>query len=240
MKHFAIVCLLLLGATPVPIARAVTAGQSDTFQDGTTDNWTNGHPTTGTPPTNIGTGGPAGAGDKFLEITSSGGAGADSRLTTFNRTQWLGNYVAAGITEIDMNLENLGTVSLSIRLAFRASTANGAPGYLTSTAFTLAPNSGWQHATFLINASSLTAVGTPTSFSSFFNTGPAEVRIIDEAGTTSLDGDVVMAQLGIDNIVAVPECGAVTLILLGAFVLRCVSRFKRQFSPQNPFSPAEN
>jgi hypothetical protein len=183
MTRLAAGWLFVLALTPLPLAQAITSGQIDTFQDGTTDNWTNGHPTIGTPPVNVGTGGPAGTGDKFLGVTATGGGGTDSRLVTFNRTQWLGNYVAAGITEIDMDLENLGSVTLSIRLAFRGSTFNGAPGYLTSTPFTLAPNSGWQHAIFLINSSSLTAVGAPASFSSFFTTGPAEVRIINEAGT---------------------------------------------------------
>ena len=238
MKRFALYWLLLL-IGGMPLAYAVNSGQIDTFQDGTTDSWTNGHPTIGTPPANVGTGGPAGAGDKFLEITSNGAGGTDSRLVAFNRTQWLGNYVAAGITEIDMDLENLGSVTLSIRLAFRGSTFNGAPGYLT-TAFTLAPNSGWQHANFLINASSLTAIGGPAAFSTFFTTGPAEVRVLSEAGTTSLDGDVVTAQLGVDNVIAVPEPNVGALFIAGALLVWCIRRPNHSFPPEPLFSRSKN
>ena len=227
MKHLAVGCLLLLGLAPLSAVRAVTVGQIDTFQDGTTNNWTNGHPTIGTPPINIGTGGPAGAADKFLEVRASG-SGSDGRLTTFNRTQWVGNYIAAGVTEIDIDLENLGSVTLSIRLAFRANTFMGAPGYLSTTPISLAPNSGWQHASFLIASSSLTAVGGPAAFTTFFTAGPAEVRIINEAGTTDLEGDFVTSQLGIDNIHAVPEPSTTVLVVSAAGLLvQCVRRFKR-------------
>ena len=49
-------------------------------------------------------GGPAGAGDQYMRITSNGGFGAGSRLTVLNRTQWLGNYIAAGVTAVEMDL----------------------------------------------------------------------------------------------------------------------------------------
>src|SRR6185295_5265377 len=100
----------LLTATTLMIAIAfapstaagASIGLKDTFQDGTTDGWfAGGGPGGGVPPVPpqvIPTGGPEGAGDQFLQITSNGIAGtAGSRLVALNAAQWAGNYLAAGI-----------------------------------------------------------------------------------------------------------------------------------------------
>jgi hypothetical protein len=209
---------------------AITNGQADTFQDGTTANWSNG----GTmQPQNISTDGPAGVDDRFMELTADG-SGTNGRLTVFNHTQWFGDYVTAGVNEIDVDLNNFSDVTLSIRLAFKSGTFGGAPGYVTTTAFTLAPDSGWQHAVFSITPGAMTGVGNPSAFATFF-TAPAEFRIINASTSLDLNGDAVIGQLGIDNIIAVPEPGVVPLISSGLLVLasciRCrpdgnVSRFR--------------
>jgi hypothetical protein len=206
--YFFLSLSLFLGCVPLPRINAVTLGQIDTFQDGTTDNWFNG----GTQPMNISSGGPLGANDHFLELTA-GGSGANGRLTVFNRTQWLGNYIAAGVNEIDLDLNNFSNVTLSIRLAFKSDTVNGVPGYVTTNAFSLAPNSGWQHAVFSITPATMTAVNGPSPFAMFFS-APAEFRIINASSTGDLNGDFVVGQLGIDNIVAVPEPSSLTLVVL--------------------------
>jgi hypothetical protein len=200
----------------LPDVSAISAGQTDTFQDGTTADWLNG----GTmQPQNISTGGPAGAGDRFMELTADG-SGANGRLTVLNRTQWLGDYVATGVNEIDLDLNNFSDVTLSIRLAFKSGTFSGAPGYVTTIAFTLAPNSGWQHAVFSITPGAMTGVGNPSAFATFF-TAPAEFRIINASTTLDLNGDAVTGQLGIDNIVAVPEPAVLGLVSSGLLALAC-------------------
>src|SRR5688500_16552807 len=85
-------CSLLLTST----ASAVTFGQLDNFQSGTTAGWDHGS-RSDNPPTDIPTGGPAGAGDRFLRNVSQG-SGAGSRQVMFNQAQWTGNYSAAGVT----------------------------------------------------------------------------------------------------------------------------------------------
>ena len=77
------VCGFARGATPIP------ANQRDTFQDGTVDNWTDGP--NGAPPQVIATGGPAGAGDQYMKITS------DSHLATFNLTQFAALLAQSGV-----------------------------------------------------------------------------------------------------------------------------------------------
>lgn len=57
-----------------------------------------------------------------------------------------------------MDLSNLGTTDLTIRLEFENPFAGG-DFAVTNTGSNLAANSGWQRATFAVGLSSLTAVG---------------------------------------------------------------------------------
>ena len=105
--------VLLLAWTP---SGAVTLGQVDDFEDGTVMGWTEGL-FSPNPPTNQPSGGPAGLGDNYLLNLSSGGLGAGSRLVMFNQTQWAGNYLAAGVTRIDLQMANFGATTLQMRIA---------------------------------------------------------------------------------------------------------------------------
>ena len=69
---------------------AISLGQVDDFQDGTTQGWQ------GTPPINVSDSGPEGPGDRALLVSSSGGGGPGSRLITYNRSQWKGDWIASG------------------------------------------------------------------------------------------------------------------------------------------------
>ena len=194
-------------------AKAIIFGQIDDFEDGTLQNWANGGEVGAPPVLNIDTGGPAGVGDNFMEVAAVG-SGPGQFLTVFNRSQWLGNYLATGVTAIEMDLRNLGKVDLTIRLGFKDAAEPGASGYV-SQGFTLAPGGDWQHVIFLINPATMTAVGSPEAFNTFFADGIQETRIINEMGTDSLNGDAVTGQLGVDNIHAVPEPSAIVLAGVG-------------------------
>ncbi len=207
------------------ISNAVSVGQTDTFQDGTTQNWQNGGVGGINPVVNIATGGPAGLGDKFIQITSAGGGGPGGRLVAFNRLQWQGNYIAAGVTSIEMDLMNSGATTLSIRIAFRLDPTFGAPGYL-STSIELAPGQGWEHAVFSLSPNDLIPVDSPPPYDDFF-TGPGEFRILSEVGTGSLNGDPVAGVLGVDNIMAVPEPGTFALLPLAGLPLALKLRRRR-------------
>ena len=225
LKGF-VATIIVLGALAVAdSAHAIVFGQLNDFQDGTTQNWTNGG--AAPPITNISTGGPAGANDRFIEVTATGGAGPGSHLTTFNRDTWLGDYIGEGITEIEVDLQNFGKVTLSIRLAFRSSAADEAPGYL-SAPIILAPGSGWQHAVFSIDSMSLTPIDNPDAFNTFFSNNFGEIRFVNEAGDADLEGDPVVAQLGIDNIHAVPEPSAAVLTSVGGLLAFIAARRRKR------------
>jgi hypothetical protein len=196
----------------------ITLGQNDTFETSTTLNWTDGHGGTGE---SVQAGGPAGLSDHYLQVISTGGGGAGSKMTVFNRNQWVGNYIAAGVNDIDLSLfAPSGGTALSIRLAFKSSTANGTPGYVSTVPFALPADGAWHHTDFQLTAVAMTAIGSPTAFGTFFSTpGPVEMRIISSVNP-SLDGDAIAATLGVDNIHAgftpTPEPGGTLAVVLAA------------------------
>ena len=188
-------------------------------------NWSNGVPAN---LVNVNTGGPGGAGDRYLQLTSDGTVnGPGGHLTTFNLQQWLGNYIAQGVSAIEIDLRNTGTTTLSMRLAFKTQNVMNSPGYL-SAPVTLAPGSGWQHFTFSLAQANMMAVGGPAPYNTFFSTGMGDARIINEVGTANLNGDVIVGQVSIDNIHAVPE-PAVSALLTGSCLLLIVAiHFRRE------------
>ncbi len=169
------------------------------------------------PVTNIANGGPAGAGDSYIRLTADG-SGSGGRLTAFNNTQWLGDYIAEGVTAIEVDLINLSSVSLSVRLAFKTGPGN-VPGYV-SLPMLLPVGSGWQHFTISLAPANMRAIGGPAPYNTFFAAGGVgEMRFIHAVGNNTLSGDFVVGQLGIDNIRAVPEPATTALMVGGILAL---------------------
>jgi len=95
----AVVAALALLA-PAAAHAQIAFGQMDDFEDGTVEDWEG----SAGDFTNQPTGGPAGANDNFLQVIGNGGFGSGSRVATFNQTQWGGDYAAAGVTAIRLEL----------------------------------------------------------------------------------------------------------------------------------------
>lgn len=203
-------------------ASAVGVGQVDTFQDGSVGGWIINGAGIGTPPLaalpkNVAGGGPAGAADRFLQLTALGGAGAGSRLSAINATQWGGDYTAAGVGAIAMDLNNFGMTDLSLRLLFENPTLAPPTDLAFSTVPVVIPaNSGWLRAVFPVAASDLTpglgsaaaALSTATAIRIFHN------RAAAFPGPPNGPPPVV-AILGVDNVTAVPEPSALASVCLG-------------------------
>jgi hypothetical protein len=179
---------------------------------------------------NVSTGGPAGAGDAFLQLTSIGGGGPGSRLSVLNDDQWAGNYLATGVYSISMDVNNLGPDELSLRLLFEAfPDGEVVPSDVALTANTVvvAAGSGWRRISFEVNPWNLVSagLGTPVGALSAVDV----VRIFHNPAPTfpgpGMGIPAVTATLGVDNVVAmVPEPRTVTLVLMGGLLVIAARR----------------
>lgn len=211
--------LSLLCVIYLPAVGAVSVGMVDDFQDGSTMNWTAGgfNPTgpafPPNPPANVANGGPTGAGDNYLIVTGEGGAGPGSKLTTFNLAQWGGDYPAAGITHITLQVNNFSVNPLNLRLELLDSTfGNRAVSTVSADVPAL---SGWIQVSFGVEFGDLTAVAGFGMVAATL----ADVLVLrimhnpnalDASSAPSFAG-----QVGFDNISAVPLPAAGWLLMSG-------------------------
>jgi hypothetical protein len=216
---------------PVRTASAVAIGIADTFEDGTTQGWVvaigpmgAAHPV---PPVNVATGGPEGADDNYLQLGAVGGIGAGSRLTAINATQWAGDYTALGVTSISMDVRNLGTSDLALRLFLE----DPLPGPPTNTAVTdavIVPSGAdWTHVSFSVRPLDLVALmGSVDTL-----LGNVTVLRLFHGPDPLFPGPDIVTQLGVDNIVAngalaAPEPGT-ALLLVAAILALEIGRRRR-------------
>lgn len=205
-------------------ALAAPVGVIDTFSDGTTMGWFVPGPSPA-PPQNVATGGPSGAGDAFMVLTSLGaGAGPGGRLSVLNETQWRGDYIAANITSIRMAVNNFGPDDLHLRLLLEAfPDAPGPPTdvALTSSAVFVPAGSGWTTISFAVRPGDLVGAGLGTPVGAL--SGVDVLRIFHNPEPTFPGPGVgippVAVRLGVDNIAArVPEPLTLSLLLTGGLV----------------------
>jgi hypothetical protein len=225
---FAAIFVVASTAAAIPIG-------PDTFEDGTTLGW--GVPgLSPLPPANVGTGGPAGGGDAFLQLQANAGLGdAGSRLSVLNQTQWTGDFRAAGITAISMDVNNFGPDDLVLRLLFEDFDAPGPPANLAMTlADVLVPaGSGWMNVVFDLAPANLVAGVLGTVEGALTD---VDVLRIFHNPVAAFPGPgvgipQVTTTLGVDNITAVidgtvpePATGALLLGGLAAALVRARRR----------------
>ena len=211
MTHRSIVllgvgCCAVLAGT----ARAIVIGTLDTFQDGTTMSWR------GALPENRPDGGPAGTGDAYLHLTSSGGAGPSSHMATDNiDPRWAGDYLGAGVTALEADFQNQGTVTLEMRVVlFHTQSVR-----FTSTVSRLLPADGlWHHLIFPIDSASLTEVLGSETYTQCL-TQADRLMFRHDPGAASANGTAIATQLGIDNVYAAPAPAGAGLLGLAALGL---------------------
>ena len=137
-------------------AMAVMLDQVDNFQPPGVAGWTVGKPDVhAAPPKWIVNGGPTGTLDNFLQVQGFGGEGAGSKPNMFNTQQWAGDYLAARITAIELDMKYLGQgpETMHVRVGLE-----GPGGLVWSThAEAVGPGTAgpWFHAVFAINPASL-------------------------------------------------------------------------------------
>jgi hypothetical protein len=175
-------------------ASAITLGQVDDFQAGTVAGWR------GASPANVADAGPGGVGDNALRVVAQG-----DRVVIVNETQWTGNYIAAGVTQVSMDVRNESAFPLAMRLGFaQGGVGPGGVGdtYLSATA-TPVPNDGQWHQVALSMAPESfvphSANTNPTPNAAAALAAVSHFRILHNP-MPSFMGASVLATLFLDNI----------------------------------------
>jgi hypothetical protein len=133
----------------------------------------------------------------------------------FNRDQWGGDYVAAGVTEIAAQMANFGDSELFMRIALNGGADTW---YGSSSAFVLPADAMWRDIIFGISSSDLSLIEGSSSITETL-TNVVELRILSSAGGPNFQGDRIAGTLGVDNITAVPVPAAILLFSSGLAVI---------------------
>jgi hypothetical protein len=226
----ALVPLLVL---PSPARAGAILGQVQTFDD-PNHHWVFGAgPVVGAPtPFPLALGGPGGAADPYLSIAAVGGTGPLSRLSAQNFDEWAGDYLAAGVDHIQMDVKNAGPDDLSLRLLFIEFGPMGPVSAAFTTAAIFVPSgTDWQTVTFNVTPAALT-VPFGTAAGALSNTG--ELRIFHNPAPFFIPNMMppVVATLGVDNITAVPEPAALTLLSVALVAVAVLARRRRSSNPK--------
>ncbi len=197
---------------------AVTLGQSDNFESGL-QGWTSGLNNPNGPAIDNS----AGTEDNFLRLSASGLSSSGGRLVAFNSGQWAGNYLAAGVDAIRMQVNNLGATDLALRLIFESATLGQNLGTLSPV--NVAAGSGWNTVSFSLAAANLGGgdyAGVLGDVSALTLLHSPDFTIF------RTDTPFIAAQLGVDNIAAVPEPTTLLLSAVGLALVAGRARAKQQ------------
>lgn len=190
----------------------IMVGQVDDFQDGTAMGWGDGISNIFTSLTNTADAGPAGVGDNAGDVVFN------NRAVVLNEDdRWTGDYTTAGVTTIQLDINNTGANAVNLRLGIAGIggiLAGGAGDTWATDAQSVAAGSGWVTLSFDVTSAGFTATGTASDIDAAL-ADVTQFRLIDNAavdfrGVTGTDGFMI------DNVTAVPEPGSLALVALGA------------------------
>ena len=209
-----VVLALLALARP---AAAITGGQVSNFQDGSLQGWVTG--ANAPLPTNVATGGPAGAGDRYILVQPL------SHLAVFNpSTDWSGNYQSAGVLDVGVDFLNPNANTAANLAKMRVVLFGPTGSRWTSSSFVTVPTDNlWHHYTFSLRQSDLTEVLGSDPYATTF-TGVTQIMFRHDDGTSPPGvggGTPFTGNIGVDNVAAiVPEPVGLAGIIASAMILR--------------------
>lgn len=198
---------------PAAAHAQIAFGQADDFEDGTVQNWNGSIGQFSNQPS----GGPAGANDNYLEVVGNGDFGPGSRVATFNETQWMGNYAAAGVTAIQLDMANFGATDLAMRALLLFTNS----GDWTTTVAQAVPADGvWRSYTFEFSEALMTQVGGGGPFANVLANVPRILFRHESGPPAGIGGGTpIVGTLGLDNITAIPEPSSIALMSLAGLAL---------------------
>jgi hypothetical protein len=145
--------------------------------------------------------GPAGAGDFALHMSSS--ELSVPRLLVINTSEWDGNWTAAGIFQISMDVRNPNNFDLAMRLGIAGPggvSSGGSGDTHVTQALSVAPDNAWHTLTFNVAAANFTALESTSTAAALANV--SHFRIIHNP-SASFIGAFVQGAFDIDNIRAI-------------------------------------
>ena len=208
--------LLALLAVARPAA-GITGGLVNNFQDGTLQGWVTGP--NAPLPTNVATGGPAGAGDRYLLVAPL------SHLAVFNpSSDWSGNYQSASVLDVGVDFLNPNANTAANLAKMRVVLFGPTGSRWTSSNFVTVPTDNqWHHYTFSLRQSDLTQVLGSDSYATMF-AGVAQIMFRHDDGTSPPGvggGTPFSGNIGVDNVTAiVPEPTGFAGIIASAMILK--------------------
>ncbi len=149
--------LFLACALLLPASRALSGpvvGRVDNFQDGTIQEWSG-----GAEYNNISYGGPAGAGDNYLQLQRpTPTTPFPFHLGTKNTTNWAGDYLSAGIIAIEMDVNTFSITTGPNDLSLRIVLFGPGGAFSSKDPVIVSTDGGWQHIEFGLTRSDLVRI----------------------------------------------------------------------------------
>ncbi len=142
LSGFLVILASGLAAALVSSAYAITLGQLDDFENGGLGDWDGAFNNV---TSNVADAGPAGAGDNALDIQPG------SRFVFYNQMQWAGDYIAAGVNRLSLDIQHANEFDLELRIGISkgAFGSLGAGDTYITTYSVIVPNDGqWRHVEF--------------------------------------------------------------------------------------------
>jgi hypothetical protein len=195
-------------------AAAVTLGTIDDFQMGTTAGWAGGATLS-----NAANAGPMGAGDGALSVAATSG-----RVAIVNTSQWTGDFAAAGIRQIVMDVRHANAFPLQLRIGLASGVVgSGGSGdtYVSADAVAVANDGLWHRVALGLSAADFLphpANSNPAPSAAAALASVSHFRILHNPAANFL-GANGPATFFLDNIRAVPEPAGVCLWVAGMIAL---------------------
>ncbi|MBT8135610.1 MAG: thrombospondin type 3 repeat-containing protein [Gammaproteobacteria bacterium] len=142
-------------------------------------------------------GGDSGADDAYLEMSDLGDTPNHGMFN--EEPRWTGDYIAAGVNKVRVNVTNFSATPLNLRLGIRDA-GQGASGncWISATPFVVETPLVWTNAQFIIDESTMIQVeGTGTFEDTARNV--AQIRIISSEAGKLCGGDDINAISGYDD-----------------------------------------
>ena len=183
----------------IPVQAQISLGLINDFNNSNVEGWRHGVDHEGAPAV-IETGGPAGDGDGFLRIISTGAGQVGSRLAAMNQTAsaWAGDYISADVVRIRVDLRNSGSNPATIRMAFSNTGGISGNWWVTKQSIVLPANSDWQtEAIFSLAENDLSQVQGTIDYQTTFS-NIVEARILVNPAE-SFQGEAVAHTIDCNN-----------------------------------------